>query len=120
MQAIRKLLGISYKDHITNDAVRDRIRQAIGPCNDILTTVKKWKLKWFSGHVSISALLATTILQGTVQGVRRRGRQRLKFSHALRLSGKKKRLNGGKGLLGPWRLHDDYRISAKIGESRNK
>ena len=33
---------------------------------------------------------------------------------------KKKRLNGGKGLLGPWRLHDDYRISAKIGESRNK
>ena len=33
---------------------------------------------------------------------------------------KKKRLNGGKGLLVPWRPHDDYRISAKIGESRNK
>ena len=35
LQAIRKLLGISYKDHVTNDAVRDRIRQAIGPCYDI-------------------------------------------------------------------------------------
>ena len=66
-QDFRKLPGISYKDHITNDAVRDRIRQAIGPCNDILTTVKKWKLKWFRGHVSRSALLATTILLGTVQ-----------------------------------------------------
>ena len=76
LQAIRKLLGILYEDHVTNDAVRDRIRQAIGPCNDILTTVKKWKLKWFSGQVSRSALLGTTILQGTVQEVRRRGRQK--------------------------------------------
>jgi len=71
-QDFRKLLGISYKDNITNDAVRDRIRQAIGPCNDILTTVKKWKLKWFSGHVSRSALLATR----NSARVRRRGRQK--------------------------------------------
>ena len=42
--------GISYRDHITNDAVRDRIRQAIGSYDDILTTVKKRELKWF-GHV---------------------------------------------------------------------
>ena len=61
------LLGISYRDHITNNAVRDRIRQAIGPYDDILTTVKKRKLKWF-GHVSRSSGLAKTILQGTVQG----------------------------------------------------
>ena len=43
MRCFRKLLGISYRDHITNDAVRDRIRQAIGPYDDILTTVKKRK-----------------------------------------------------------------------------
>ena len=67
MRCFRKLLGISYRDHITNDAVRDRIRQAIAPCDDILTTVKKRKLKWF-GHVSRSSGLAKTILQGTVQG----------------------------------------------------
>ena len=75
MRCFRKLLGISYRDHITNDAVRDRIRQAIGPYDDILTTVKKRKLKWF-GHVSRSSGLAKTILQGTVQGGRRRGRQK--------------------------------------------
>ena len=45
----------------------DRIGQTIGPYDDILTTVKKRKLKWF-GHVSRSAGLAKTILQGTVQG----------------------------------------------------
>ena len=39
MRCFRKLLGISYRDHITNDAVRDRIEQAIGPYDDISTTV---------------------------------------------------------------------------------
>ena len=72
MRCFRKLLGMSYRDHITNDAVRDRIRQAIGHYDDILTTVKKPKLRWF-GYVSRSAGLVKTILQGTVQGGRRRG-----------------------------------------------
>ena len=75
MRCFRKLLGISNRDHITNDAVGDRIRQAIWPYDDTLTTVKKRKLKWF-GHVSRSSGLAMTILQGTVQGGRKRGRQK--------------------------------------------
>ena len=50
----------------------ETIRKAIGLYDDILTTVKKRKLKWF-GHVSISAGLAKASLQGTVQGGRRRG-----------------------------------------------
>ena len=58
---------MSYRDHITNDAVRDRIRQASGHYDDILTSVKERKLRWF-GHVSRSAGLVMTILQGTVQG----------------------------------------------------
>ena len=45
MKYFRKLLGISYREHITNDAVRDRIRQAIRRYDDILTTLKKHKLK---------------------------------------------------------------------------
>ena len=72
---LKKLAIFSYRDHITNDAVRDRIRQAIGPYDDTLTTVKKRELKWF-GHVSRSSGLAKTILQGTVQGGRKRGRQK--------------------------------------------
>ena len=57
MRCSTKLLGISYRDHITNDAVKNRIRQAIGPYDDILTTVKKRKLKWF-GHLSRASGLA--------------------------------------------------------------
>ena len=64
MRCFRKLLGISYRDHITNDAVRDRIRQAVGPYDDILTMVKKRKLKSF-GHVSRSAGLTKTITTTT-------------------------------------------------------
>ena len=82
MRCFRKLLGISYRDHITNDAVRDRISQFIGPYDDILTTVKKRKLKWL-GHVSRSSGLAKTILQGTVQGGRRRGRQKKRWENNI-------------------------------------
>ena len=73
---------MSYRDHITNDAARDRIRQAIGRYDDILTTVKKCKLRWF-GHVSRSAGLVKTILQGTVQGGRRRGRQKKRWENYI-------------------------------------
>ena len=75
MSCFRKLLGISYRDHVTNEEVRNRIRQAIGHYEDILTTVKKHKLRWY-GHVTRSSGLAKKILQGTVQGGRRKGRQK--------------------------------------------
>ena len=80
MRCFRKLLGISYRDHITNDAVRDRIRQAIGPYDNILNSVKKRKLKWF-GHVSRSSGLGKAILQGTAQGGRRRGQQKKRWEN---------------------------------------
>ena len=64
MRYFRKLLGISYRDHITNEEVKARIGNAIGPYEDLLTTVKRRKLKWF-GHVARSSGLAKTILQGT-------------------------------------------------------
>ena len=70
-----KLLGISYRDHITNEEVKARIRNAIGPYEGLLTSAKRRKLKWY-GHVTRSCGLAKTILQGTVQGGRRRSRQR--------------------------------------------
>ena len=75
MRCLRKLLGITYRDHISNKEVRNRTRQAIGPHEDPLTTVKRRKLKWY-GHVTRSTGLAKTILQGTVQGERRRGKQK--------------------------------------------
>ena len=75
MRCYRKILRISYKDHVTNGEVRAKIQQAIGTHEDLLDIVKRRKLKWY-GHVSRSSGLAKTILQGTVKGGRRQGSQR--------------------------------------------
>ena len=75
MRCYRKILNISYKDHVTNEEVRAKIQQAIRAHEDLLTIVKRRKLQWY-GHVSRSLGLAKTILQGTVIGGRRQGRQR--------------------------------------------
>ena len=74
MRGYRKILHISYKDHVTNEEVRAKIQQATGLHEDLLTIVKRRKLQWY-GHVSRSSGLAKTILQGTVKGGRRQGRQ---------------------------------------------
>ena len=75
MRCYRKTLCVSYKDHVTNEEVRAKIQQAIGPHEDHLTIVKTSKLQWH-GHVSRSSGLVKTILQGTVRGGRRQGGQR--------------------------------------------
>ena len=75
MRCYRRHMNISYKDHVTNEEVCNRIQNAIGVHDDLLTMVKKRKLRWY-GHISRSSGMAKTILQGTVKGVRRRGRQK--------------------------------------------
>ena len=70
----RKILRISYKDHVTDEEIRAKIQQAIGP-HENLTIVKRRKLQWY-GHVSCSSGLAETILQVMVKGGRRQGRQK--------------------------------------------
>ena len=50
MRCYRKILHISYKDHVTNEEVRAQIQQAIGPHEDLLTIVKRRKLQRY-GHV---------------------------------------------------------------------
>ena len=71
MRCYRRLLNISYKDHVTNEEVRNRIQNATGVHDDLLTMVKKRKLRWY-GHISRYSDMAKTILQGTVKGTRRR------------------------------------------------
>ena len=58
--------------------VKTRIGNAIRPYKDLLTSVKRRKLKWY-GHVTRSSGLAKTVLQGIAQGGRRRGRQRKRW-----------------------------------------
>ena len=79
----RRLLKISYKDHVTNEEVRNRIQNAIGVHDDLLTMVKKRKLRWY-GHISRSSGMAKLILQGTVKGARRRGRQKKRWEDNIK------------------------------------
>ena len=78
MRCYREILHISYKDHVTNEEVRAKIQQAIGPHEDFLAIVKRCKLQWY-GHVSRSSGLAKTVFQGTMKGGRRKGRQRKRW-----------------------------------------
>ena len=70
-----KILCISHKVHIINGEVCAKVQQAIRLYEDLLTIIKRRRLKWY-GHVSHSSGLVKTILQGTVKGGRRLGRQR--------------------------------------------
>ena len=83
MRCYRKTLRISYKNHDTNEEVRAKGQRAIGPHEDQLTIVKRRKLQRY-GHVSRSSGLAKTILQGTVKGGRRQGRQRKRWEDNIR------------------------------------
>ena len=83
MRCNRKILCTSYKDHVTNEEVRAKIQEAIGPHKDLLTNAKRRKLEWY-GHVSRSSGLAKTILQGTVKGGRRQGEQRKRWEDNIR------------------------------------
>ena len=68
----RKLLGVTYKDRITNDEIRNRISQA-GRYTDILTNVKRRKITWY-GHVTRFEGLSKLIQQGNIEGKIRCGR----------------------------------------------
>ena len=83
MRCYPKILHISYKDHVTDEQVCAKIQQAIRPHKDLLTIIKRCKLRWY-GHVSCSSGLAKTILQGTMKGGRRQGRQKKRWEDNIR------------------------------------
>ena len=60
----RKLLRISYLEHMTKDWVRSKINSLVGPQEPLLSTVNRRKLAWI-GHVTHHDSLSKTILQGT-------------------------------------------------------
>ena len=83
MRCYRILLNISYKDHVPNKEVRNRIQNAIGVQDDLLTMVKKRKVRWY-GHISRSSGMSKTVLQGTVKGAKRRGRQKKRWEENIK------------------------------------
>ena len=83
MRCYCKILRILYKDHVTNEDVCAKIQQAIGSHEDLLTIVRRRKLKWY-WHVSRSLGLAKSILQDTMKGGRRQGRQGKRWEDNVR------------------------------------
>ena len=83
MRCYQRFLNVSYKDRVTNEEVRRKIQATIGEYMELLTLVKKRKLRWF-GHVSRSSSLAKTILQGTVKGKRKGGRQKKRWEDNIK------------------------------------
>ena len=73
MRCLRRLLNISYRDRITNIEVRNIVIKEIGPHSELLTMVIAKKLIWFD-HVTRSNSMSKTILQGSIEGKRRRDR----------------------------------------------
>ena len=69
------MLDISYREHKTNEYVWQQVSILAGPQELLLSTVKRRKLSWF-GHVCRHDTLPKIILQGSVDGKRRRGRPR--------------------------------------------
>ena len=78
LRCFRRILGISYTDHVTNEETRKTIAQHVGHCEDLLTSVKKKKLRWY-GHVTRSSGLFKIILQGK----RRQGTQRKRWTNNI-------------------------------------
>ena len=78
MQCLRRLLNISYRDRITNIEIRNRITKEIGPHSELLSMVITKKLRWF-GHVIRSNSMSKTILQGSIEGIRRLVRPKMQW-----------------------------------------
>ena len=78
-KCLRRLLHISYLEHKTNEYVRSTTTSLVGPHEPLLATVKRRKLAWY-GHTTRHDSLSKTILQGTLEGARKRGRPRKSWS----------------------------------------
>ena len=77
MRCYRRLLNV------TNEEVCNSIQNETGVHDELLTMVKKRKLRWY-GHISRSSGMAKTILQGRVKGARRRGRQKKRWEDNIK------------------------------------
>ena len=70
----RRMLGILWKNSKASEFVQRGIKARAGQQENLLGIVKRTKLAWFD-HISCHNSLAKTVLQGTLEGGRKRGRQ---------------------------------------------
>ena len=70
-----KLLCISYLEHKTSDLIQSKINSLVSSQELLVATARRRQCAGF-GHVIRHDSLSKTILQGTLEGGRRYGRQR--------------------------------------------
>ena len=75
MWLFRKMLRISYQEHITNEEVLRRVQEK----RTLLQTIKKRKCTFF-GHVVRNDGLQRHLLEGRVEGARQKGRPRRQWT----------------------------------------
>ena len=73
IKAYRRLLGISWRDRITNEWVRNETTRHCSEVSSFTEIVKEQKFRCF-GHVVRGGRLARQIMEGGVEGRRGRGR----------------------------------------------
>ena len=79
MRCYRKILHISYKDHATNEKVRAKIQQPIGPHEDLLTIVKRRKTAVVWTCLPFVGSGKKHFASHSEKGGRRQGRQRKRW-----------------------------------------
>ena len=82
-KCFHRMLHISWTERKTNEYVRTQVEALAGPQEPILAVVRRRKISWL-GHVTRHNSLAKTILQGTVEGGRRRGRPRRSWTDDIK------------------------------------
>jgi hypothetical protein len=67
----KRMKKISWKDHVSNEAVLHRVKEE----RNILHTIRQRKANWI-GHILHKNCLIIHIIEGKIRGTRRRGRRR--------------------------------------------
>ena len=75
MFCYRRILRVSWRERRTNLS----ILREIGQERNLLTSIKRRKLKYF-GHITRGGGISAEILQGMTEGKRKRGRQKMRWS----------------------------------------
>ena len=74
MWCYRRMMTISWRDHITNQEVLERIEEK----RSLITTISIRRAKWL-GHILRQDGLLHNIIEGAVEGTNARGRQRKEY-----------------------------------------
>lgn len=72
MKTLRQMLGISWQEHRTNES----ILQETGYTRELVSNIKKKKLRYLGQVARKNDSLEKLIIEGMVEGKRRRGRPR--------------------------------------------